>query len=138
MKTTDHGNAFSGKFAKLIAEREADVAALKRAYTLLHARNGKGATSVLADALALDAVRREKRKPKRKPARAATKKTTGTHAATIAAQRRRTAKFLARMENTTGPYRGKDLQKFVTPLLRHGYIKKSGDGYVRTDKPFEP
>src|SRR5262245_2385504 len=68
---------------------------------------------------------------KRKPTKRQTK-------AAIAANRKATASMLRRLAKKTAPVQA-DYFRGRTPiavLIRHGYIKRTGDGYERTDKAF--
>jgi hypothetical protein len=143
MKATNgHAALTPGKLAKFLADREADVAAIRRTLELMTGAmvaKKRERPDILADALAIDATRRAKRKyTKRKTrGRAFTKQVrqVGSRAATLAA-RRRTAKFLAKVARSNGPYTGADRSHF-SALVLHGYIKKQGEGYVRTEKPYD-
>jgi len=68
-----------------------------------------------------------------------TTKKTIPNTAEVKQNRQRTAKLIAFLDNATAPVPAKAFKKYrTTPgvLLRYGYIKASGDGYVRTDKEF--
>jgi arginine repressor len=57
----------------------------------------------------------------------------------IKQQRARTAAALAQLAKQTEPVSGIDLAKLLPNrgiLVAHGYLKKQGAGYLRTEKPF--
>lgn len=139
MKATANGYAAltPGRLGKLLAEREADIAAIHRILAIVtgeQVTKKRARPDILADALALDAQRREKkgRTPKGYEKHRASSRP-GTKGAK--AQRTATARTLAKIE------RGAALTtadgKRIPVLSRYGYIKKHGDAHVRTEKPFE-
>lgn len=147
-----HGNAHGSKLARLLAAAEADVAVLRRAIVLLNGADAMRAAasssraSVLADALDLDAKRRAKTgKTLGRPRKAAA---TATHSDKSQKEkdaiRRRSARILQRFADAHGAVAVADLKlsapaaRGIGALVRRGYLKKSGDGYVRTEKTFEP
>lgn len=90
------------------------------------------ASSVLEQALALDAARRNG-KGKAIPQ----SKHPDYHTRVVEiARRQRTAAYLATFDLHT-PHPG-IAKKGVAPLLVNGYLKRKGDGYVRTGKEFQP
>jgi len=93
------------------------IAAYQAAAHERAAANGHG---VLAQALQIDA------------ARTATKKPRG---GSLAAQRARTAKVLALFDDKH-PQAGELIGRGLGALVRRGYLKARGDGYVRTAKPY--
>ena len=134
-----------GKIARLIAERQADIEALQRAAVLLdglvmNGKKGKHA-NLIAEALTLDDERREERGPrgpyKKKHAPRIPYSAGGAYAKQKKSDRKRTAAFLAKVAATDGPYT-KEHGGRVSVLLQHGYLKRQGEGYVRTDKVFTP
>lgn len=136
MKATTNGHAAltPGKLAKLLAEREADVAAIHRVQAIMtgdHVATKRARPDILADALALDAKRRAK-KTTRRPA-----PPRGQFAAKIHAQRSASAALLRKAEHADRPLPGNKFGRGLGSLVRRGYLKREGDGYVRTDKPYE-
>jgi len=134
--TNGHGPGIPAKLAKLLADKRAEVAALERVIAMLGgaAATGKAATAstVMADALALDAARRAKRRSK--------ETTRSKSKSTVRAQRARSAEFLARLSTETPV----DLKAIgvngqsvgIAPLMNAGYVRKTKHGYLRTAKVF--
>jgi hypothetical protein len=52
------------------------------------------------------------------------------------ARRKASADLLAAFDTSTAREAPPGKERAVAPLIRHGYLKKKGDGYVRTLKPF--
>jgi hypothetical protein len=125
---TGSGTGTMGKLLRLREQRAQELAALDTTIALLNgaaAATKRGrAGSVLDAALALDAARVGKRGPyaKRK-----------TDKSAIRAQRERSLALLKRFDPET-PRRFKT--RGIAPLLLNGYLKKKGDGYVRTAREF--
>lgn len=126
---------------KLLAHHEGIAAAIRTTLSLLEGHEERGAKrrapQVITQALALDAARaaangnghHERQEPRpTKP------KLT---MARIRANRRRTARILGRLSKTEPRPLGPGEYKQVAVMLRHGYITKKGDGYLRTGKEFE-
>lgn len=63
-------------------------------------------------------------------------KPTPGHGAKIAAQRQRTVDYLQKFDVETP--RSSDGWNGLGSLVRRGYLKKKGDGYVRTGKEYSP
>lgn len=112
---------------KLLAEYEPIVNAIKLLMPLLNRQarltaqhDGHGQ---LAQALALDAARRQKSRPPR-----------GTRAKSIRQRRAQTAKILASLSRTE-PRQIKGPTS-IGVLIRHKYIQRKDDGWVWTGKPF--
>jgi len=78
---------------------------------------------VLAQAIALDGARVEKKKPK------------GKSQAQIVAQRKRSAKILAAFDPET-PRPAKGNAQALTPFFNHGYLRKTRAGILRTAKEY--
>lgn len=62
------------------------------------------------------------------------KKRRSTKARSKSARRKESARLLAKYSTDTP----RASVVGAAPLIRHGYLKKSGDGYVRTGKTFTP
>lgn len=62
---------------------------------------------------------------------------TGAHVSGIRAQRQRSAALLAKFA-ADEPRPSAIAGGAIGSLVRRGYLKKKGDGYVRTAKPYEP
>ena len=127
------GTGTRGKLVRLLAEHEQIAAAIRVTLGLLDGheveKKQRRAPDVISQAIALDAARRGKatRKSKPKP----------YNKAAIKVRRARTLKILDALSTTTPrPFPAPSLRGGLGTLLRHGLIKKSGDGYVRTAKPF--
>jgi hypothetical protein len=134
-ETNGHGNGSAVRLAKLLADREADVAAIRRTLALMNGHGGaapRNGASVLADALALDAARRRKRKA---PSKTPPSKAAGYGVKRVRkARRQRTADLLAHIAKHNAAPAG----RFgLGTLIRHGLIRKTKTGYTRTEKPFE-
>jgi hypothetical protein len=134
-----------GKIAKLIAERQADIEALQRAAVLLNGlvMNGKKGkhASLIAEALTLDEDRRETtpRGPyKKRRTGAIPYSAGGKYAKQKKSDRKRTAAFLAKVAASGDKPYTKEHGGRVSVLLQHGYLRRQGEGYVRTDKVFTP
>jgi hypothetical protein len=130
------------KLLALATEAERAAAAYRLAAAALngHAvdKRVERSADVLGDALALDAARRApKSKPKSK------KSGRGDHTREKLAIRERTARVLAFVEEK-GPLTSAEITAAVgsggrigySPLLQAGFLKKVGDKYKRTAKPF--
>jgi hypothetical protein len=124
------------KIERLLAHHEQITAALRTTLGLLdegaHETKQQRGSTVLADALALDAARRGKRGPygKRKPSAEARRQSKTDRRE----QRQRSANFL-KLFDTDKPKRVPN-SRGIAPLLLHGYLKRKGDGYVRTAREF--
>jgi hypothetical protein len=64
------------------------------------------------------------------------KKWGGTYSSKVKQQRKKTAKLLAKLDKLDAPFPSTAFGHQGSVLLRHGYIKKDGDGYARTEKQF--
>jgi hypothetical protein len=136
---TSNGYSSTGTLArlrKLLEEHERKAEALRTSLALLTesqtTTKHRGQTSVLAEALAIDRARVAKKRgrPKREAER--------VESTTKHAQRQRTADILSRF-NTQTPMTIGDTGidgRLVGVLTRHGYLKKKGEGYVRTPVEF--
>jgi hypothetical protein len=122
-----HGGLTLKKIEKLYALHDGIATALRTTLQLLRGeavdRKVETGPDVLTAAVRLDAQRRAPRAP------------AGTHTAMVNERRQKTAALLATM----------DLHKPTNPggrslgvLIQHGFIKRKGDGYIRTAKDFEP
>jgi hypothetical protein len=142
--TNGHGNSGGGKLERLLAYHEHAAEAIRTTIGLMngHATTAKtnGHASVLADAIALDGARRAKTGKKKK--RVSLSKP-GDRAA-ILAQRARTLQALDAF-STKKPSAPEAIAQAlgidpktigIGPLRAHGYLKKKGDGYVRTAKAY--
>jgi hypothetical protein len=122
-----------GRLLRLRDQRAQELAAIETTIALLNGaavatKRGR-AGSVLDEALALDAARVGKRK-RQKPSAAARKQNKDD----IRARRTRSFTFLSKFDREK-PTRVPNA-KGIAPLLLHGYLKKKGDGYVRTAREF--
>ncbi len=121
--------------AKLIEEAEANLDALHRVAALMnvrHTTNGHRNVHTIAKALQLDESRREALTPK-KPQKHAR----GTQSSQkVRAQRAKSAELLAWVVKHKGEALLPVQKRGLGPLVRRGYLKRSGAGYERTDKPF--
>lgn len=123
-----------------IAEARATLDALVRTRALFTdeatAKKVNGQASILADALALDTTRRARTKPKnQQPGYSA--------AANRIARRAATQRLLASFatgDPRTSAEAGIDATqaKSIGSAIRHGYLRKTKRGYVRTAKDFTP
>jgi hypothetical protein len=86
------------------------------------------APSILATAMELDMARRAA-KPRAQP------KPPGWHTQNVKRRRAETAKLLDRFDATTP---SRHPTRTLGVLIQHGFLKKKGDGYIRTAKPFIP
>jgi hypothetical protein len=139
--TNGNGNGTGGgsltqrKIEQLLQHHEQIAAALRTTLGLLtgtsETKKKERGAALLVSAIRLDASRREGRF--RPPA----KKKPALTSDMIRAQRKRTAVFLAGF-NTEKPTRGdKNLQKAgLGTMIRYGYLRAKGDGYVRTAKTY--
>lgn len=124
--SSSHGGSLSGRLDRLIAEYEGKVSALRTVQGLLNgaAVVKKAATNghLVSAALALDAARRQH------------KKTSGRTKANQQ-RRARSAAYLKKFDTKTPRPNGGN--RGVSILIARGYLRKKGDGYIRTAKPFE-
>lgn len=135
-------HTFKQKLLKMLAVYESAARAIRTTITLLdgdsadlrspaarYVANG-GAAGIEAEALALDAERRGKRRGGRK-------RVPGGHTATVRANRTHTAAVLAQFDHTE-PRRMQDvaIPGHTGPMVARGYLRKKGKGYIRTAKPF--
>jgi hypothetical protein len=123
MTTRNTNGTGSGTMARLLRlrdQRAQELAALDTTIALLNGAATETkrarASSVLDDALALDAERTGRRRP------------SITHT-----RRERSLALLAQFDREQ-PRRIKS--KGLAPLILHGYLKRKGDGYVRTAREF--
>jgi hypothetical protein len=122
-----------GKLLRLREQRAHELDALDTAIALLTGsavatKRGRAA-SVLDEAIALDTARTSKR-GKYKP-----RKPHG--AASVKERRAATAAFLKSFDDVKpGKGNGVLVKSGIGTLLRHGYLKRKGDGYVRTGREF--
>jgi hypothetical protein len=126
------GSGTMGKLLRLREQRAHELDALDTAIALLTGaatatKRGRAA-SVLDDAIALDAARVGKRGPykPRKPHR-------DESASALKARRTKTLAFL-KLFDSDKPSRHPGTA--TAPLLLHGYLKRKGDGYIRTAREF--
>jgi len=83
-----------------------------------------GHTSVIEQAIELDDQRRTAKKAKRK-------KASGSPEA-VQKRRRRSVKYLAGFDAT----HPRPSESGMSSMIARGYLRKKGDGYIRTSKPF--
>jgi hypothetical protein len=137
---TGPGSGTRGKLIRLLDHHEAIAAAIRTTLELLDgeatAKKQRRAPDMITQAIALDAARRHggTRATAGRP-----KKKKVVDAAAIRARRKRTLALLDTLSTTTprpipGGHTGR--KNPIGTLLRHGLIKRSGDGYIRTAKPF--
>jgi len=132
--TASNGHHPTSKLDRLIAYHEAALRSLKFTKALLTEDAQASATrrsqATIDQALTLDATRRSAKKQKRgwKP------KTSYGSAKNLKARRTTSAEFLMKFD-TTEPRAGTSWRG-LGPLVRRGYLKKKGDGYVRTGKEY--
>lgn len=124
------GGLTRSKLLTILAHHERIAMAIRTTLQVLEdesaLRKTKTATSMIAKAITMDLGRRRKKKP------------TKPHAERIAERRKFTEKFLAKFD-TTEPRMVEGLkQGGAGTLVRHGYLKAKGDGYIRTAKEFTP
>jgi hypothetical protein len=126
------GSGTMGKLLRLREQRAHELDALDTAIALLTGaataiKRGRAA-SVLDDAIALDAARTSKRgKYKARKPKESKQIVHARRAATLA--------FLRSFDDAK-PSRGNGALNGIPVLLRHGYLKRKGDGYVRTGREF--
>jgi hypothetical protein len=125
------GTGTMGRLLRLRDQRAQELAALDTTIALLNgaaAATKRGrAASVLDAAIELDAERRGKRGPYGKRKKKMDK-------ASVQERRARSAAFLNQFDREK-PKRVPNARR-IAPLLLHGYLKKKGDGYVRTAREF--
>jgi hypothetical protein len=121
------GSGTMGRLLRIREQRAQELAAIDVTIALLTdsataTKRGRAA-SVLDEAIALDAARvgKEYKYPPSK--------------ADIRANRERSAAYLQQFNPDT-PTRPTTNAQGVAPLLYHGYLKRQGDGYLRTAKAF--
>jgi hypothetical protein len=124
------GSGTMGRLLRIREQRAQELAAIDVTIALLTdtataTKRGRAA-SVLDEAIALDAARVGKRGPYKKHA---------SGKAEVRANRERSAVFLQQFNPDT-PTRPTTNAQSVAPLLYHGYLKRQGDGYLRTAKAF--
>ena len=126
MKSSENGHGGFARLEKALAKHEHIVESLRLALEVMrgeaHASSAKRAPQVLAQAVQIDAGRRRGRP--RNPHRGHKVKD----------QRQRSADFLSQFDATTPSTHS--VAGFAS-LIRRGYLKKKGEGYVRTSKPYE-
>jgi len=124
-----HGGSTGGKLERLLAHHQQIVAALQTALALLNGEavakkaetNGHG---VLGAALTLDAARRQ----------TLSKTKQSGYGSRVSQKARRQAS--ARLLATFDQHKPKPGIRAIAPLVINGYLKKQGDGWVRTGKAF--
>jgi hypothetical protein len=131
---TGGGSLTQKKIEQLLQHHERIVVALQTTLSLLTGvsettKKQKGA-ALLMSAIRLDAQRRVSKK---KPAPTSEE---------IRAQRLRTAEFLASFDNVKPTRGGKGFENLQThglgTMIRYGYLRRKGGGYVRTAKTYVP
>jgi hypothetical protein len=142
---TTHEKGFGARLRKMLADHERKAAAIRLTLELLHgeAAHAKtnGHATVLADAIALDQARAERKAAKRKGAAKRIVKKPRTE---VLAQRQRTAEMLAMFDaekarpiSEIAEGLGVSVQRTgLAVLLTHKYLKRKGDGFVRTKKAY--
>lgn len=129
------------RLRQLLEHHQAIVDAVKTTLGLL---NGAARTSsqarretTIAQALATDESRRKgrPRRPRRPKPSAVTQHPYAAHRRDA---RHATAALLAKLDQVEPRPLTSDERRSVAPLMNHGYLRKKGDGYVRTAKVFTP
>lgn len=114
------------EIVKLLQHHESIVHSLRTTLALLtgqqQAATQKRAAQVQAKALTLDKGRRTSKKQDR---------------VSLKEQRQRSIEFLAQFNMTTPVPNPNSNYHGLGPLVRRGYLKKKGDGYLRTSKAYE-
>ena len=130
-QSNGHGPAAPPQLLKLLAKHQRIVDSIRETLQALGVDQTRSATArgpqTLAKALALDEQRRAPKKPR------------GAHSKKVLEQRRRSVQFLAQfnrdtptpLEESLGP-----ANRMVGALVRYGYLKPKGDGFVRTAREF--
>jgi len=141
--STTHGNGTQSRLDRLLAYHESAAEAIRTTIGLLNgsakAAKTNGHSTVLAEAIALDGARAHKAK-----ASHAKKKKTAMTRTTIRAQRERTAQVLDLFDPKTPRAAAEVAQHLglsymqigLGPLVHRKYLKRKGDGYVRTAKAY--
>lgn len=152
MKGKMHGNTGNTLFDKMarLAQHHTDIA--KSFLTVMEimrndgiakkTSNGQG-SAALMKAMQLDHTRRamnetiEQSDGEPETRKVARKKAPGLDKAALEARRTKTMAFLKRFSKTEARNPKSDNPRGgVGTLLRHGYLKRQGDGFIRTDKAF--
>ncbi len=146
MATHPHGNGTSSRLDRLLAYHESAAEAIRTTIGLLNgsakAAKTNGHSTVLAEALALDGARAHKVKASHAKTKTTTKRAQSRSA--IRVQRERTAQVLDRFDPKT-PRAVMDVanelglsysQIGLGPLVHRKYLKRKGDGFVRTAKAY--
>jgi len=131
-QSNGHGPAAPPQLLKLLAKHERIVASIRETLDALGVHQTKSvttrATQTLSEALALDEQRvaGRHRAPK------------GSLVPTITRRRRRTEALLARFNPDTPTMLETNAagRQAVGSMVRYGYLKPKGDGFVRTAKEF--
>jgi len=146
--------------SRLLAVHENAAASIRATIALLHGErihessNGNGLPAVARAAVAIDEKRREYKReydrkwraahrPPERPGKPGPKPgahKTGESTARRHQNRSHSAEALAKFD-TAKPRTAEELgindpRSWVGPLVRRGYLKKKGGGYIRTAKPF--
>src|SRR5262245_35198769 len=127
-----HGANGTGKLEKALDFHLQAVAALQLAIQLVNGR-AEHSSQTRMNGTIRNALRLDHARTKERPHG-------GTNKAEKLAKRKATAKFLARFDADT-PMPNPSTDKGgngIGVLMAHGYLKKKGDGYVRTSKEFRP
>jgi len=135
------------KLRRLEREYRANADAIKRTLDLVNGHDTerkRDQHDQLFEAVQLDAARRKGRPPGRPRLKPGPKPKTKGHAKKVAASSRGSksqrqqreeqgVKFLA-LFDADEPRASKGPR--TTPFINHGYLRKQGEGYVRTAKPY--
>lgn len=126
------------RLEQLIAEYRQRIVALETALVLLdEAAPRRGTGGRVATAIAIDARRRADTNGNGGAPRTLTNKDPEYHRpATVKARRARTATFLATFDREHPKPVPGGAAKGLGILIVRGYLKKKGDGYIRTAKEF--
>jgi hypothetical protein len=126
------GQSAVAQLEQLLAHHERLTVAIRTTLDELRGRQATRkqgrAANVLQQAVTLDLARVTATRTPRK-------KRKGAAIADKAAARRRTAALLASFDATLAK---PGQSRSIAVLVRHGFLKKKGDGYVRTSRPFVP
>ena len=139
--------------SRLLAVHENAAAAIRATIALLHSErlhvssngNGEGLPAIARAAVAIDTERREKiRQYQREWAAKKKAQATPPSRGGISRQKRENrirssealAKFDPKDTRTAAELGIVNPANLIGPLVRRGYLKKKGGGYIRTAKPF--
>ena len=135
------GNMGRKQIERLLTFHEQAASSLRFTLKLmdadLAARRTERAPSVIDDAIAIEAARVDKKRgrPRKTGGQPRTQKEDQSAGARTA-RREASAALLARFSTVDPIPAGDGAIRFIGPLVRRGYLKKKGEGYLRTAKEF--